>query len=178
MFLKELRDKFKRRSGLKFLKEELKKPISPSNRTKGITSIGCIVDLDAFDGGNAFYDFIDEFSLRPNAVKIIGYKSYYDNNSPYSTPVISDRDLGWGGKIENSYALEFINREYDLLINYYTEENLLLQLMTVKARARMKVGFAEVDKNLNDLILGTPIGDFKAFKKELKKYLHVLNEIE
>jgi len=177
MFLKELRDKFKRRSGLKFLKEELKKPISTSNRSKGIISVGCI-DLDAYDGANTFYDFIDEFSLRPNAVKIIGYKSYYDNNSPYSTPVISDRDLGWGGKIENSYALEFLSREYDLLINYYTEENLLLQLMTVKARARMKVGFAEVDKNLNDLILGTSIEDFKSFKKELKKYLYVLNEIE
>lgn len=178
MFLKGLKDKFKRKSALKFLKEALKKPESALNRKKGITSIGCIVDLDKYDGANTFYEFQEEFSLRPNAVKIIGYKSYYDNNSPYSTPVFSDKDLGWNGNIENSYVLEFLSREYDVLINYYNSENLLMQLMSIKTKARLKVGFPEVDKNLNDLILGTPITDFKAFKKELKKYLLVLKEIE
>ena len=96
----------------------------------------------------------------------------------YSTPVFSDKDLGWKANIENSYALEFLNREYDLLVNYYTDEKLLLQLMTLKTKARLKVGFGRVDKNLNDLILNTPIKDFQTFKKELRKYLRVLNEIK
>ncbi len=178
MFLKAFKDKFKHKSALKFLNEALKKPESVTKRKNGITSIGCIVDLDTYDGANTFYEFQDEFKLRPNAVKIIGYKSFYDNNSPYATPVFSDKDLGWKGNIENSYVLEFLSREYDLLINYYNEQNLLMQLLTVKTKARIKVGFPDIDKNLNDLILGTPIKDFKAFKKELKKYLLVLNEIE
>lgn len=178
MFLKGLKDKFKYKSGLKFLNSELKKPGTGSDRAKGVTSIGCIVDLDTFDYANSFYDLQEEFSLRPNAIKIIGYKRHYDKNSPYSTPVFSDKDLGWGGTIENSYALEFLSRDYDVLLNYYNEDNLLMQLMTVKTRARIKVGFAEVDKNLNDLILGVPILDFKAFKMELRKYLLVLKEIQ
>ncbi len=178
MFLKGLKDKFKQKAGYKFLAKELQNPTASHTLRKGVHTVACIVDLDVFSEADSFYELVEEFSLRPNAIKIIGYKSYYDKNSPYSTPVFSDRDLGWGGKIENSYALEFLGREYDLLINYYTEENLLLQLMTVKTSARVKVGFAEVDKNLNDLILGTPIKDFKAFKKELKKYLYILNEIE
>ncbi len=178
MFLKGLKDKFKHKSGLKYLKEELKKPPSRIQRSKGITSIGCIVDLDKFDNVELFYGLVDEYSLRPNAVKIIGYKSFYDKNSPYATPVFSDKDLGWGGAIENSYALEFLNREYDMLINYYTEDNLLMKLMTLKTRARINVGFGEVDKNLNDLILNTSMKDFKTFKKELQKYLVVLNEIK
>ena len=140
--------------------------------------MGCIVDLDNFDKPELFYEFVDEYKLRPNAVKIIGYKSYYDKNSPYSTPVFSDKDLGWKGEIENSYAVEFLSRDYDVLVNYYCEENLLLQLMTVKTQARVKVGFKEVDQNLNDLILDLPLKDFKTFKLELKKYLRVLNEIE
>lgn len=178
MFIKVLKDKFKVKSGLKHLKEELKKETPLVNRQKGISSIGCIVDLDQFDKADVFYEFLEEFSLPPNAVKIIGYKSFYDKNSPYSTPVFSDKDLGWNGAIENSYALEFLNREYDLLINYYTQENLLMQLMSLKTKARIKVGFKDVDKKLNDLILNVPIKDFKIFKKELKKYLVVLKEIE
>lgn len=178
MFFKGLKDKFKHKSGVKFLKEELLKPAITIERSSGITSIGCIVDLDNFDKPELFYEFVDEYKLRPNAVKIIGYKNYYDKNSPYSTPVFSDKDLGWKGAIENSYALEFLSRDYDLLVNYYNEDNLMLQLMTVKTQARVKVGFKEVDQKLNDLILEMPIKDFKTFKLELKKYLKVLNEIK
>ncbi len=177
MFLKGIKDKFKQKSGLKFLNQALTEAQPPIARSKGITSIGCLVDLDSFDNANLFYEFVEEFSLRPNSVKIIGYKSYYDKNSPYATPVFSDKDLGWNGNVENSYALEFLSREYDLLVNYYNKENLLLQLMTIKTRARVKVGFVEIDQAYNDLILNTPMKDFNVFKKELKKYLGVLNEI-
>ncbi|MCG2459967.1 hypothetical protein K8352_04355 [Flavobacteriaceae bacterium F89] len=178
MILKGLQEKLKYKSGQKFLQRELKVPGTKIDRSKGITSLGCIVDLDLFDDSNVFYDFVDEFSLRPNSVKIIGYKNYYDKNSPYATPVFSDKDLGWNGKIENGYALEFLNREYDLLINYYNEDKLLLQLMTLKAKSRINVGFDGVDENLNDLIIKTSLKDFKTFKAELKKYLIILNEIK
>ncbi|MEL6916829.1 MAG: hypothetical protein AAFO99_03770 [Bacteroidota bacterium] len=178
MFLKGLKDKFKYKSGLKYLREELNNPSAEVSRNKGITSVGCIVDLDKFNDTNRFFEFVDDFELRPEAVKIIGYKDYYDKNSPYATPVFSDKDLGWNGDIENSYALEFLSREYDLLINYYTDENLMLQLMSIKTKARIRVGFGEVDKKLNDLILKASISDFDTFKQELRKYLIVLNEIK
>ncbi len=178
MFLKAIKQKLKHRSGLNFIKQLLKQAPRGVQGGKKITSIGCIVDLDAFNDSNLFYQFIEEFSLRPNSIKIIGYKKVHDKNSPYATPVFSNKDLGWKGKIENSYALEFMSREYDLLINYYTDDYLLLQLMTLKTKARLRVGFGEVDKHLNDLILHTPISNFNQFKKELKKYLKVLKEIE
>lgn len=178
MFLKGLTDKFKYKSGQKYLRQELKNSPEAIARTKGVRSVAVIVDIDKFEKTELFYEFIEEFKLRPNAVKIIGYKNYYDKNSPYATPVFSDKDLGWNGAIENSYVLEFLSREYDLLVNYYTAENLLLQLMTVKTKARIKVGFAEIDKTYNDLIMETSMADFKTFKKELRKYLGVLNEIE
>jgi hypothetical protein len=178
MFLKALKEKFKYKSGLKYLKEQIEKPSGEVARKNGITSVAVIVDLDKFDKAELFYEFVEDFKLRPNAVKIIGYKNFYDKNSPYATPVFSDKDLGWKGDIENSYALEFLSREYDMLVNYYNEENLMLQLMTVKTRARINVGFAEIDERHNDLILETTLSDFNTFKKELKKYLKVLGEID
>ncbi|MEO1012173.1 MAG: hypothetical protein AAFX53_12755, partial [Bacteroidota bacterium] len=67
--------------------------------------------------------------------------------------------------------------EYDVLVNYFDQENILLQLMSIKTKARIRVGFKEVDQSFNDIILNLPLSDFKIFKMELKKYLHVLNEI-
>lgn len=176
MILKGLTEKFKHKSGVKHLRQQLQKPRETVDRSSGIQAIGVIVDLDKFTNPEQFYELIDAFSLRPNAVKIIGYKRFYDKNSPYATPVFSDKDLGWNGAIENSYALEFLNREYDLLINYFTEDNLVMQLMSIKTRARIRVGFSGVDPAYNDLILGVDPADFGLFKKELKKYLAVLNE--
>ena len=177
MFLQGLKDKFKHKSGEKFLKNELLKIPDLERNRKEIKKVGVIVDLDTFQNADLFYQFIEMFNLRPNAVKIMGYRGFYDKNSPYSTPVFSDKDLGWGGAVENSYALEFLNKEYDLLVNYYTQDILILKLMTVKTRARIKVGLAELDPELNDLILQTQLQDFNTFKTELMKYLKVMNEI-
>ncbi len=177
MFLKGLQEKFKVKSGLKYLQEEMDRPPRPVKRDKGITSIGCIVDVDRFQKAEAFYELIDDFSLRPNAIKIIGYKRQYDKNSPYAIQMFSDKDLGWKGDIENGYVLEFLGREYDMLINYYEEDNLMMKLLSVKTDARIKVGLGPLDPKINDLILNTPLKDFELFKKELKKYLKVLNEL-
>ncbi|MEM6864295.1 MAG: hypothetical protein AAF575_03900 [Bacteroidota bacterium] len=177
MFFKGLQDKFKVKSGIKYLEEELEKPPVPVKREKGITSVACIVDLNHFANAEQFYELIDEFSLRPNAIKIIGYKRDFDNTSPYAIQVFTDKDLGWKGDIENGYVLEFLGREYDLLINYYDQDNLMMKLLSIRTPARLKVGFGALDPKFNDLILNVPLGDFKLFKRELKKYLTVLNEL-
>ncbi len=176
MFLQGLKDKFKQKSGEKFLKNELLKTPELERKRNEILKVGVIVDLDTFENSDLFYQFIEMFGLRPNAVKIMGYRGFYDKNSPYATPVFSDKDLGWNGAVENSYALEFLSKEYDLLVNYYTRDTLIMKLMTVKTKARIKVGFAEIDPALNDLILQTKLQDFDTFKSELKKYLKVMNE--
>nr|WP_313790031.1 hypothetical protein [Allomuricauda beolgyonensis] len=155
----------------------MEKPPKSIAREKGITSVGCIVDVDNFEKAESFYELIDEYALRPNAIKIIGYKREYDKNSPYAIQIFSDKDLGWKGQIENGYVLEFLGREYDMLINYYEEDNLMMKLLSVKTQARLKVGLGTQDAKVNDLILNTPLKDFKLFKSELKKYLKVLNEI-
>ena len=79
-------------------------------------------------------------------------------------------------QIENGHVTEFLSREYDVLINYYERETLLLKLLTLSTSARLRVGFSEVDHRLNDLILDTTLEEIEAFKLELKKYLTVLGE--
>ena len=99
-------------------------------------------------------------------------------HSPFGIQFCTDKDLGWNGTIENGFVSEFVDREYDVLINYYTDDKLVLKILTARTNARIKVGFPSVDAKLNDLIFDTPIKNFDVFKTELKKYLKVLNEIK
>src|SRR5690606_34076176 len=132
MFIKGFQDKFKVKSGLKFLKGEMERTPVRIDREKGITNVGCIVDVDSFGSPEVFYELIEEFSLRPNAIKIVGYKREHDKNSPYSIQMFTDRDLGWKGQIHNGYVLEFLGRQYDLLSNYYQEDTLMMKLLSVR----------------------------------------------
>lgn len=177
MVFKAIQERFKVKSALKYLEDELGNSKNPSDRKKGITSIGCIVDMDNFSNAEVFYELLKDFSLAPNAIQIIGYKRDHDKNTPFSIQFFTDKELGWNGTIENGHVSEFVGREYDLLINYFNEDRLLLKLLSARANARLKVGFSGVDAKVNDLIFNSPMSDFQTFKNELKKYLKVLKEI-
>lgn len=176
MFFKKLRDTFKIKSGLTYVQKKIEEPRRSFTGKKGITRVGCIVDMDHFQNTEAFYELVKEFSLNPNAIKIIGYKKK-KYMMPYTIPVYSDKDLGWKGTLHNKDVAEFLKQEYDLLINYYEDDNVMLKLLSVKTPARLKVGLGTLDARLNDLILHLPLNDFNGFKNELKKYLNVLNEL-
>ncbi len=177
MVFRVIQDKFKAKSGLKYLEDELNKP-KPDTKRKGVSSIACIVDMDSYGNAEIFNELRKDFSLQPNAIQIIGYKRGVDKHTLFSIPFFTDRDLGWNGGIENGDVSEFLAREYDVLINYFKEDRLLPKLMSAKTNARIRVGFPEVDAKINDLIFNTDFNDFSTFKEELKKYLKVLNEIE
>src|SRR5690606_7711749 len=93
MFIKGLQDKFKVKSGLKYLKGELERPQEPIDDGKAIQCFGCMRNCDQFDGREVFYELIEEFSLRPNATKSVRNKREHDKNSPFSIQMFSERDL-------------------------------------------------------------------------------------
>ncbi len=173
MILKGLKEK----SAYKYFKKQLAVSRSQKNSKKGIHSLGCIVDLDLVSDTAIFYDLANELNLKANEIKIIGFKETVDKTSPFSIPVFSKKDMSWKGDIKNGYALEFLNNDFDLVINYYIEDKLPLMIMSSKAKAKIKVGFDGVEKELNDLILSDSLNDFSSFKTELFKYLKILKEV-
>ncbi|NKI32564.1 DUF6913 domain-containing protein [Croceivirga thetidis] len=176
MIFRSIQDKFKVKSGQKYLEDELNRP-KPFSEKKGISSIACIVDMDSFKNAEAFNALVKELGLKPNAINIIGYKKSEDKAGMFSIPFVVEKDLGWNGSIENGDFSEFAGRNYDVLINYYTADRLVLKLMSVKVNARLRVGLVEADNLMNDLIFDCQLGDIKTFQAELKKYLKILKEI-
>lgn len=176
MVFKAIQDKFKAKSGYKYLEDELKKS-RPVIDKKGISSIACIVDMDKFSNAEAFQSLRKQMGLKPNAVHVMGYKRGQDKYGMFSIPFCTDKDLGWNGSLENGDFSEFSGREYDVLINYFTEDRLLLKLMSAKVNARIRVGLKEADNEMNDLIFDCKLSDFETFQSELEKYLRILKEL-
>lgn len=177
MIFKSIQDRFKVKSGLKFIEDELKKN-RPFSEKKGVSSIACVVDMDNYPNAEAFESLRESLKLKPNAVHVIGFKRNEDKNGMFSIPFVTTRQLGWNGSIENGDFSEFVGRDYDVLINYYTDDKLMLKLMSAKVNARIRVGLQEADNEFNDLIFDCQLNDFKTFSSELKKYLKILKEVE
>lgn len=174
MIFKGLTDKFKRISGSKFLKQELIKRLEIRPKRTGAKRVGIIIDLDKFSNPEKFEDLRRLLNLDPNAIHLIGYRRNPAKDNALSSSIFSDRDLGWNGVVENNNVLEFLDREYDLLLNYYNENNLMMQLLSIRTKSQLRVGFEGLDPDYNDLILLSDPGDFELFKSELEKYLKVL----
>ena len=80
--------------------------------------------------------------------------------------------------IENKEVLDFINEEFDLLINFYDQRQIPLVIVTHQSKADFKVGFATVDKRLNHFMIDSPMEEYTVFVEELFKYLRILNKIK
>ena len=81
------------------------------------------------------------------------------------------------GKFLDPAILKFIDKDFDLLINYYGQEKPVSIMASVLSRAKFKVGFATIDKRVNNLIIDTSPHDYPIFDEELFKYLKLLNRI-
>ena len=92
-------------------------------------------------------------------------------------PVFTDNSFGMKGKIKSEEVNEFLKRDYDIVINYYTEPNIYLTLVSALIKSELKVGITSEGEAINNLVLKTDEKDFSQFNNELVKYLSILKKI-
>ncbi|SDB43568.1 hypothetical protein SAMN03097699_1326 [Flavobacteriaceae bacterium MAR_2010_188] len=167
---------FKIKSNQKFVERLLKARTAAVSRKK-IKSVGVILYLDEFADFEAFRVFFTSIDIRDNRVKIVAYSELDRDNEQLWDTFFNAKDFGWKGKLNRQELQEFVDSEFDLLISYYKSDILELNNMTAQSRANFKVGIADYDQRMYDLIIDVAPKDFNIFAVELKKYLNVLNKI-
>jgi hypothetical protein len=162
------------------LKKILKKQlcnVKEESLTSPITSVGLIVDERWFFETNVLKKEIISNGIAENNIKIIAYKEVLKNKEASEIPSFGWNDLNLKSEFTKQSINDFLAKEYDLLINYYKEEDPLLLLLSQKVKAKFKVGFSSVDKRLNHLLINIDLENYKGFTQELFRYLKILNKI-
>lgn len=168
---------FKRKSNKKYLNKLL------TERCVNVTdndvkSLGVILNIDEVDDFEMFRLFADNINIHPNKFKIIAFSEKKKDNLNAWDNCYNPKDFGWNGTIKNLELQAFLDSKFDILISYYKKEILELKLITTLTSAELKIGILQSDKRLNDLIIKTNLKEFSVFKKELLKYLTILNKIK
>ena len=142
-----------------------------------IKSLGVILNVDEVVDLELFRELAGYIHVRPNKFKIIAFSANKKEKQYAWDVCFNPNDFGWKGQIKNIELQTFLDTKFDVLISYYTQEQLELKLLTALSKAQLKVGVLQTDKRLNDLIIKTKIKEFNVFKAELYKYLTILNKI-
>ena len=172
MFLKA----FKEKSNKKYLDQLLsKRKVNVDD--KKIKNLGIIINYDEIEDFKIFDALVARLKLDKKQVSVIAYTNDTRGLGNSLNKCFNSEDFGWGGIIKNEEIEDFLNREYDLLISYYTADLLYLKLLSGSSQSQIKIGVLQSDARINDIIVNTNIGAVGVFSDEVIKYLTVLNKI-
>jgi hypothetical protein len=167
---------FKEKSNQKYI-NKLLSARSVAVNSKKIKLVGVILNLKEFSDFEAFRAYFKTLDIRLNQIKIIAFVDNEKNVNQLWDTFFSPKDFGWKGKINSIELQSFVDTEFDVLISFYKQDVLELNLITALSKANFKVGLSNKDTRLFDLIININPKEFNLFKIELKKYLTVLNKL-
>ncbi len=160
-----------------YLNRNIKRSIANLNDNRKdfklpILKVGCIIDTNLDVDYFQILELMEKIGLKQKDVKIISYSDTAFND-PFSKMRISKDSINFYGKIISADANEFISYDYDLLINYFGD-NEILTLISSKTNSNFRVGYSESNKNINDIMFSNFFNNFEKFSNELIKYLKFL----
>jgi len=171
MFLKGI----KRKSAQKYITKALKANVN--NQGGKIKNLAVLVDATIYPDFPFFNELAEVFGIPKESIEVLYYHCDKKVAEQFSGDVFTDAELGFNAALKNECITGFVNKEYDALLNFYNEDNLMLNLVSVKSKAKFKFGFSGVKEGLNDFSVATELNNISVFTFELKKYLSILNKI-
>ncbi|MDG3581679.1 DUF6913 domain-containing protein [Galbibacter pacificus] len=167
----------KEKSIRKTIQKVLSKPMGLDKCEGVLHSLAIIIDYDKLVDYKPLLNIAKAINISNENIFILGYVDKMYKNVNYLIPVFSDSSIGMNGKIKTDELGSFLKREYDIVINYFTEPNIYLELVSVLSKSSLKVGISEKSEAINNLVLKVNEKDFSQFNSELVKYLTILKRI-
>ncbi len=144
---------------------------------KTIKSVGLIIDESRFFQKSKLIDAVIANGILKDNIRVIVYNDKLKSNGVFLYPTFGLKHINWKGEIKENVVKNFIQEQFDILISYYDIEKPALMLITQQSNSYFKIGFATIDKRLNNFIIDTNAEKHQIFTFEMFKYLKILNKI-
>ena len=159
---------------------KVKKPIKFSFAKVG--TIGVLFDATTSEDLELVKRYIAYLKENRKKVKVIGYFNVRDipqlTYSKLEFDFFSTKELNWFGKPTPAHVNNFMEEEFDLLIDFNIADHFPLKYIAALSKANFKVGkFNEADKETYDLMIDTDAGQtLKYFMQQIDIYMAMLNK--
>jgi len=172
MFLKFIKD-----FGLKKIINKSLSNYKPISSPEIVTTVGILIDESYFTDKEGLINDLAANGILRNNIKTLSFKERIKPKEIIECCHFTRKDIASGGEFKKEDITEFVNTPFDMLISYYDIEKAPLVWVTIKSKAKFKVGFTTIDKRLNHFMIGTTAEKHAEFTAELFKYLKILNKL-
>lgn len=142
-----------------------------------IQTVGLLIDESYFAKEGELINELVAGGMAETEIEVLIYKDRIKKKEIFGNPFFSRTDVSFAAEFRKQEVNDFIQRPFDILISYYDVEKPILKLVTLRSKARFKVGFSSIDKRLNSFMITTVAEKHGEFVTELFKYLKILNKL-
>jgi len=164
----------------------LKRDIKTQQRKREVVNfqsaknIGLLFDANDPEEYDLVKKYLKYLKDAKKKVKAIGFfNSKHIPQMEYSKldyDFFTKKELNWWDKPTNVPVKNFVEEEYDILINFSLKESFPLIYITGISKAKFKVGKYTDKNDVYDLMIEQPEGkDFKFFMRQIDHYLGIIN---
>lgn len=143
----------------------------------GVATVAILQEMDKPFDTKHLTKLCKAIGVKPKDVTILEYVKTLTKEQREQPQLFSDKQVGWKGVFKTKSLKDFSATPFDILISYYTPENLSLKAMTALSVAKFKVGINPEMEAYNDLTIHVATDQEVVFTKELEKYLKILKVI-
>jgi len=172
----------KQKLGDFFFKRELKS--NPRQREvhnlHSAQSIGILYDATERENMMKVSEFVNTLFKTKKDVKALGFVNLKELTHHHMPMLQFDffflKDLNWYYKPQNYIIKNFVEKNYDILINLCDSDCIPIKYLAGSSQAKFKVGKYEEDIDLYDMMIDVKENTLSALIKEIHHYLNVINQ--
>lgn len=169
----------KKKTTFQYYEKQLKK-IKRTNKNipQKIRAVGILADSRLFGSYDISRNLSQKLNMPHKNFEIIIFENLKDDFVTQHYNTFNEKDFGMYGKIKAPNVRDFIDSPYDLLINFNNENNIFMNVVALRSKAKFKVGFAFDElRELYDFMINIEGNKIDIFNDELSKYLQILKLI-
>lgn len=149
-----------------------------------IKTVGILFDasnVEDFELVKRYVVFLREHTKK---VKVMGFFSAKEipalTYSKLEYDFFTSKEINWLGKPTTHLIDNFINEEYDLLIDLNIHDHFALKYIAALSKAKFKVGkYKEEDESIYDMMIDADnTQTLKYFLRQIDTYITMLNKVE
>lgn len=148
-----------------------------SQRNSKLEKLGILLDDTFVEEKKYLEKFITMLNLKENQVVFFHFVEADRKVPTLESNQLSKKQIDLKGRILSQDALDFLEIPFDVFIGIFPKDNIWMNLMSARSKAKFKIGFEGMDQRIFDLILNIDPRDAQLFETETIKYLEILNKI-
>lgn len=168
----------KKKTAVKFIKNKQNNlPKGKKTGTKKIKKVGVLAEVSLFQT----YDFrkrlSSELGIEEEDMMVFLFDPTGKENSMDNSKICNEKSFGLYGSVKAPALANFLEKKFDLLINYCEADQVYDQIIMIRSLAGLKVGYDHPNNFFNDISIKIQGNQLDTFNAELVKYLEILKLI-